>query len=290
MPTRNDTLEPIVAARINEHRQAVAVGELSDESIPLAGGVVNYAAGVEWANHAILVGFDAEVEDAELDRMESFYRERSVRPRLEITTFAPESFLAKLAARCYVVEHFENVLTCTLGGVGDPFASLEHGPPRGLTITRLDTTDDAACREHATIVSGGFVEGPVPEPHIAMGVRSLRHPRSVSFLARIDGEPAGAASMEVFACEAGRGCSFWAATVLEPFRRRGVQQALIARRLAYAIEEGCTLAFIESKPGVATERNAARFGFGLCYVRPCMAGRIAPAAPAGRARASVPAS
>ncbi len=271
MPTRNDTLEPIAAARINEHRQAVAVGELADESVRLAGGVVNFATGVEWVNHAILVGFDAEVADAELDAVESFYRDRDLMPKFEITTFSPESFLAQLAARCYVVEHFENVLTCAFGAGDDPFASIEHSLPAGLDITRVDTTDDAACREHATIVSSGFVAAPIPEPHIAMTIRSVRHPRSVSFLARIDGEPAGATSMEIFEHEGGRACAFWGTTVLGPFRRQGVQQALLAHRLVHARERGCTLAFIESKPGIATERNAARFGFGLCYVRLCMA-------------------
>ncbi len=264
-------IESKIAARINEHRQAVAVGEVADETVPIAGGVANFAVGVEWVNHAILVGFDAEVTETDLDAMESFYRDRGQPPKLDITTFAPETFLAQLAARCYIVEHFENVLTRPLRASDDPSAALEHGPPPRLMLEYTDKADDEACREHAMIVSSGFVDGRPPEPHIEMSIRSIRHARSVSFLARIGCEPAGACSMEIFEYEGMRACALWGTTVLEPFRRQGVQQALIAQRLAFAIEQGCSMAYIESKPGVATERNAARFGFGLCYVRLCMA-------------------
>jgi GNAT superfamily N-acetyltransferase len=266
----NSPIEPIVAARMNEERQALATRDLGDEAVSIAGGVATYGEGVDWVNHATLVGFDEDVPDAELDAMEAFYRERGQVPKLEITTFTTEAFLAQLAARSYCVEHFENVLTRPLRADEDPVTE-SGGLPEGLAISRTDATCDEACREHAVLVSSGFITPPIPEPHIDMAIRSIRHPRSAGFVAHVGGEPAGACGMEVFEFEGVKACALWGTTVLEPLRRRGIQRALIAHRLAFAIERGCGLAFIESKPGIPTERNAARLGFGLSYVRVCLA-------------------
>lgn len=271
-------IEPIHAARVNENRQAVATRALADDSMPIAGGIASYGEGVGWINHATLVGLGEDVPDAELDKMEAFYRERCQTPKIEITTFATEAFLAQLAARRYVIEHFENVLTRPLGAGDDPFAAIPGGLPPDLEISRTDTSGDAACRRHAILVSSGFMPTPIPEPHIGMAIRSIRHPRSVGFMAHVGEEPAGACGMEIFEHEGIRTCALWGTTVLEPFRRRGIQRALIAHRLSFAIERGCELAFIESKPGISTERNAARLGFELGYVRVCMAQAEAPAA------------
>jgi GNAT superfamily N-acetyltransferase len=58
--------------------------------------------------------------------------------------------------------------------------------------------------------------------------------------------------------------------VLPEFRRRGIQQALIAARLNYAAARGARLATIGSKPGAGTERNVRRMGFATAYTKPVM--------------------
>ena len=50
-----------------------------------------------------------------------------------------------------------------------------------------------------------------------------------------------------------------------------VQAALIARRLEHARDQGCELVTIGSRPGIATERNAARLGFYVAYTKVIMA-------------------
>jgi GNAT superfamily N-acetyltransferase len=51
------------------------------------------------------------------------------------------------------------------------------------------------------------------------------------------------------------------------YRRRGIQQALIVARLERGRERGSRQAFIISGPGIPTERNATRLGFGMAYTR-----------------------
>ena len=61
--------------------------------------------------------------------------------------------------------------------------------------------------------------------------------------------------------------SLFGTSVLPAFRRRGIQQALIAARLGRALSLRADLASITSHPGIPTERNAARLGFQLAFVR-----------------------
>ena len=50
-------------------------------------------------------------------------------------------------------------------------------------------------------------------------------------------------------------------------RRRGVQTALIAARLAEAARQGCDLAVVTTQPGSKSQQNVQRFGFEMMYTR-----------------------
>lgn len=267
----DQSLEMIRIARFNEMRQREALRELAEESLEIGAGVVTYARGVDWICHATMMGFNDEVSEEDIIRFETFLAERGVTPKIEITNFATEGFLTSLANRRFVVTQFENVFVRRMHAVEDPFGSMCHPLPEGLEIVRVDPSDDAMCREHAVLVMKGFMPEPIPEEQIAIGIRSIVHPRASGFMALIDGEPAGACGMEVSEYDGMRAASLWGAVVAEPFRRRGIQQAMLAHRMAYGLERGCDLAMIESKPGIATERNAVRMGFSLGYVRVCLA-------------------
>lgn len=269
------TLEPIQVARINEARQCAALSELAHEWVPLAGGRLAFSPGVPWINHAVGLALEHPLTDDDVQEFERFYRDRGVQPKLEFTVFAPEETLALLARRGYYVEHFETVLAREIEPNFDAMSNLPNGRPEGIEIRRTDPSDLAACRVQSALVGSFFHAGPLPEEMIAMGVRAVQHPRSVSFMAFADDAPIAGCGMEVFEAARTKACALWGAGVLESYRRRGVQQALIAHRLAYAAGQGCRLAIIESKPGLATERNVARMGFRLAYTRVCMALRQA---------------
>ena len=269
MPT-DELFESIRLARFNELRERQTLRHLAEESLEIGEGIVTYARGVDWISHATMIGFNRDVPEEELDRFEAFLVERGKNPKIDITNFATEPLLASLAKRHFVLKHFESVLIRRLHKGDDPFARMSHPVPKGLEIVRVDPADDAMCREHALLVMKGFMPEPIPEEQIAIGIRSIVHPRASGFMACIDGEPAGACGMEIFEHEGMRAASLWGAVVAEPFRRRGIQQAMLAHRMAYGLERGCDVSTIESKPGIATERNAARMGFSLGYVRVCL--------------------
>lgn len=82
-------------------------------------------------------------------------------------------------------------------------------------------------------------------------------------MARIGREAVGAAG-----CQSSEGVTqMFGASVKPACRRRGIQQALIAARAEHGRTLGSRMAVIHSKPGIPTERNSARLGFQMAYVR-----------------------
>ncbi len=259
-------------AILNETRQATAIAEMADEQKPLADGWLSYTKGVKWICHATGVGLTQAVSDDDLDVLESFYTSRHVPPSIELTAYASEDLLKRLGQRGFRLVHFEHVLSRSLSAEDDPMVSLPFGMPEGLVIERTDPQDADRLRLHAKVVSHGFEEPGVQksEAELDMIERSIRHPRSTGFLAFVNGTPAAACGMEICTINNTKACALWGTSVEKPFRKRGIQQALIAHRLAWAIKHGCELAIMESRPGIPSERNAARLGFSLTYVRVAM--------------------
>jgi GNAT superfamily N-acetyltransferase len=89
----------------------------------------------------------------------------------------------------------------------------------------------------------------------------LALPATLTYAATLDGQLVAAGSVHL----GDRSAALMGVSTLPAFRRRGIQQALIARRLAAA--RGCILATISSKPGIPTERNAMRLGFTMAYTK-----------------------
>jgi ribosomal protein S18 acetylase RimI-like enzyme len=83
------------------------------------------------------------------------------------------------------------------------------------------------------------------------------------YLARVDGVPAGAA---LLALDDDLGYLANAST-LPDFRRRGVQTALIASRIADAEAAGCEVVASQAEFGSASQRNLERSGLRVAYTK-----------------------
>jgi GNAT superfamily N-acetyltransferase len=83
------------------------------------------------------------------------------------------------------------------------------------------------------------------------------------YLATLDGVPAGGGSMRIHDGIA----QLTGAGTAPGFRRRGIQSALLATRLADATAAGCDIATITVQPGSRSQQNAQRYGFDLLYTR-----------------------
>src|SRR5262249_18174262 len=191
---------------------------------------------------------------------------------IELTAFAPIGFLRTLAERGFVLQEFEHTLVLP---VDERLAGLEErlpgGRPRDVRIEPLDPSNAAMVRTFvATSASGFLPEGrSVHDLYLTTGRKAATAPDHHGFLAFVGNAVAGAAGSS---CRGGV-MSLFGTSVIPAFRRRGIQQALIAARLQRALSLGADLASITSHPGIPTERNAARLGFQLAYVRAVMVKR-----------------
>ena len=276
--------EPLAFVRMQEGRQARGVAKIAREAEPIAGGWMAWGGPDSWLNQAVGLGLHGPVSAQDVDRLIVFFRERGALPLVEVATYADPSLTRALAARGFVPHELAHVLALPLGPDGPTSAGetsaqppgaqalgplLPHGWPPGLEIVQVDPRDAAQVEQFIAASTIGFRPPDQPiSPEIAAFARGVVQSASVeSFLALVDGEPAGGGSVEF----AGEIAALISTSVDERFRRRGIQQALIATRLASARAHGATLAAIESTPGTGTERNAHRLGFHLAYAKVILA-------------------
>ncbi|MBX3363778.1 MAG: GNAT family N-acetyltransferase [Phycisphaeraceae bacterium] len=260
------TLSPRAVALLEERRQARSIAEIAYEHAPFADGVMCYSAPGSWSNQAVGVGFDRAPTPDEFRAFLDWYTTRSVEPRLELHPFVPASFLQALAEANFTVRRFEHVLARPLDHAETCVPLFQ--PPGDLQLHELDPADSTTLEAITRIQAEGFLPvGHTPDESLLETIRrALRLPRARTFYATLDapgGERliAGCAGME----SAPPVAALYGAVVLPGFRRRGVQQALIAHRLNAGISMGCRVATIGSRPDIPTERNALRMGFTVAY-------------------------
>lgn len=245
-------------ARLFERKQALAAVHMAAVSEPLRDGFLAYDSPGSYVNRA--GGWQSTLTDAELDKLVAFYHSRNEDAVVELSPFVDESLLLGLENRGFALRSFENVLSHNL-------ASLPALPllAEGLSIERVDPSDVAAMRRYVAVAASGFMPPgeAVPETLMQIGLRFAMLPTADCYVAVAHGDWVGAAGSE-----SSEGItSMFGTTVFEKYRRQGLQQALMIARMQAGIKRGSTLAIICSRPGIPTERNAARLGFTMAYTR-----------------------
>jgi len=238
----------------------------------LAGGVAVFGGPGSPFNKVVGAGFDGAPDAEPIERVERAFAERRAPVQAEVATLASPVFHAALTRRGYVLQGFENVLGRPLSGEGP--AGAPAGAPSVVGIEVGESTSADLARwmdivvtgfEHLDATGAGSGVPPPPRDAVEQVMADLAGaPGFRRYLARVDGTPAGGASLRLD--ESGVAQLTGAAT-LPSFRRRGVQRALLAARLAVARAAGCDLAVITTQPGTQSQANAQRQGFDLLYTR-----------------------
>ena len=236
---------------------------------PVGEGYAIYGGPGSPFNKIIGAGLEGEsIDEAALERAERVFRERGAGPRAEVSVLANPAVFEAFHRRGYRFETVEHVL-----GIALP-ASSAAVAREGQAAVVSPAHGAEAVRAWMDVLVGGFA---VPDA-TATGVSGDSFPEDVlrdafsaydgvedfrRYLARIDDRLAGGGGMFMWQ---GVGILCGAAT-LPRFRRRGVQGALLRRRLEDAAAAGCTLAVVTTAPGSRSQQNAHRHGFALLYAR-----------------------
>lgn len=226
----------------------------------IAGGIATFTRVDSPISQVIGAGLDTGITEAELNRLEDFFKTRGAPAILELSSFAAPSFVEMLNRRCYTIVEFSHVL----------LRKCERGeelstPPQEIAIREVRAGADAdEAKLYTDTVAKGFAEFLAPTQDLLDVVEGFCYdPHGQCCLASVNGQPAGGGAAALFD---GIG-TLGGASVLPEFRGRGVQTALIAARMKWLGEQNCEWFVTVTHPGTASHRNMERFGFRLVYTR-----------------------
>ena len=206
---------------------------------------------LQWTQHVT----GATPDDGDLvGDLLGWYRELGVRPRFELS---PAEGFDRLAAILHAGGACQTGFIDLL--VGEPTGAGERPHAPHVRVRRLPAEPSPALA--ATLLAGHEVP---PDTHPGHWDAAARFPTLdgyASYLAEdaANGAPLGAALLTV---ADGVGLLANASTV-PAARERGVQAALIARRLADAFEAGCDVVGGLAEPWSSSQRNMRRAGPGV---------------------------
>lgn len=211
-------------------------------------------------NRAVGLGMQGAVAAATLNAIEAFYQRAELPAEIDLCPHAHPSLLEQLAARGYGVLRFFNIFVRNLEGL-----PLAPRLPTGLSIH--ESSEEEAWVEAMT-------DG---DPHADEAVHllarvALLHPTVRCLLAYQGQQLIGGAALSLDEGVA----TLFSAVTHPPYRRQGVQGALLHARLLMAREAGCELATVMTVPGSASQRNILRAGFQLAYSKVVMKQRTNP--------------
>jgi hypothetical protein len=222
----------------------------------VAGGFAVYCGKNSPITQAVGMGLDGPVSAEEFDRLEEFYRSRDETVRVETSPLADSSFIEHFGQRGYRVTEFSNVMA-------RPVSADQScpEPPEGVTIEKIGKDQIDAW---TLTVSQGFADKfPVSQELLEVMKMFAFGPKTECYLARVDGKIAGGGTLALHDGVAG----LFGASTLPVARKRGVQTALLQRRLARASQAGSDLAVSLAQPGSVSQRNIVRQGFRVLYTR-----------------------
>ena len=225
--------------------------------LKVAGGYA-FCCGPDYpVNQIVGMGLYDEVTAADLDQLEDFFRSRGVPCSVVLSPLAHASLRAMLGERGYSIAEFNTVLIRRIQP-DEPFL-----PPPGIVIERV--TDDTIGPWMGSIAKG-FEQDIVVAESVFGGFAVL--PGALPFLARIEDKVVGGCGGRVI--PEGRIAAFFGTATLPEYRGRGVQSALIAKRLHEAALAGCEYAVVSTNPGSGSQRNMERRGFHVAYTKAVM--------------------
>jgi hypothetical protein len=191
--------------------------------------------------------------DQDVERVERFFFNHGSPSIIQVNPWSPRPFTDMLAARGYRVVEFENVFAMPIAQAQIPAVRIE-----------VRETDDVAT--WALIAAEAFANEEMSVEFLVKVMTPLAYAKHARcYLAFVDGEAAGSAAMVALSDR--RIAGFFGAGTRHRFRNRGVQTALLHRRIADAVAAGCELGLVTTEPGSASHRNVDRRGFEMLYTK-----------------------
>jgi hypothetical protein len=237
--------------------RAKALPACGAEWIEVAGAYAMFDTVTSPVTQTFGLGLFDKVNADDMERLETFFRNRQAPVCHEISPLADSSLLTMLCQRGYRPVELSSVLYRPI--------------PRQISMSavnpriRVRLMADNEFELWSQISARGWSHIPEVVPFLLeIGVFQIHRSNSKTFIAELDGQPVATG---VLCIHDGVALLAGACTVPEA-RRQGAQLALLQGRLGCAAEQGCDIAMMcAQEPGGASQRNAERHGFRLAYTR-----------------------
>jgi GNAT superfamily N-acetyltransferase len=238
-------------------------GDTAGFVIPIAGGLATFAEQGSPFNKVAGLGFAGMPSAADLDHIERAFAAAGASVQVELAHVGDPAIGALLSERGYQLTSFENVLGRALAD--EP----ERVTPAGVEVR---PSGDDEFDAWIDVVAEGFAypddqgvpsHEEFPRDVMARAERDFAEAGVTRYIALRDGVVAGGASSRI-----AEGVLQLAGAATAPaHRRRGIQTALLAARLAAAAAADCDIAVVTTQPASRSQQNVQRRGFDLLYTR-----------------------
>lgn len=203
------------------------------------------------------LGMFGEVTSADLEAIETFFKERMAPVMHEICPLADSSLFPLLRARGYQPIENSNVLYLSL----EPLQkNLSQNPSVEIRVV-----DQQGIPLWAETCAKGWASE-MPDAFDFMydfAFTSANAENCTPFLAEIKGKPIATSALYIFD---GVAVIAGTSTIFEE-RKQGAQTALIQAHLHFAREKGCDLVIMAASPGSQSQKNAEKNQFRIAYTR-----------------------
>jgi GNAT superfamily N-acetyltransferase len=196
-----------------------------------------------------------DLTPASLDVIERFFLDRGAPVLHEVSPFAGVAALQMLCACNYRPIEISNVLCRS---VERPAAEEQ----RAVSV-RVITQEEAQLWSNISARGWSHEHPELGDFLLDLGTIAAAREDALCFLAEHDGTPGAAGVL----CIHNGVALFGGSATVPELRRRGLQTALLHKRMCYAFDHGCDLAMIVVQPGSDSQRNAERQGFRIAYTR-----------------------
>ena len=229
-----------------------AVGAAVEE---IAGGHMIFAGLGSPIGRAVGMGFGAPVTEADFDQLEAFYFSRKAPSQTDYCPLTDISLLEIARKRGYTIAELNNVLARKID------RNEKFPPPDGFKIRPSapeETSDFVGILRRCFFPDGGE-----PEGFGDMLLPMFSFPGSLALVAEIDGQLVATGAGLIIPEH--KIVGLYGAGTLMGHRGRGIQAAMLQRRMQIATESGCEYAVIVTQGGTTSQRNAERLGFRVAY-------------------------
>jgi hypothetical protein len=221
----------------------------------IAGGHMIFAGLGSPIGRAVGMGLDSPVSAADFDQLESFYFSRKAPSQTDYCPLTDISLLELAKERSYGIAELNNVLARRID------TSVEVAAPKGFTIRPSMPEETRAFSD--ILQKCFFPDGGEPAGFGDMLLPMFSFPGSLTFVAEFEGQLVATGAALIIPEHQIVGL-YGAGTLME-YRGRGLQRAMLERRMQVAAESGCEYAVIVTQGGTTSQRNAERLGFRVTY-------------------------